>query len=162
MLDRVLAATRPVCGRLVVVGPARRTAVAGVGFVQEPVPGGGPVPAVATGLEAIGGSDPFVLVLAGDLPLLSAADLVRLVDRLAAGPAVDAAAADDRGRPNPLLAAYRPAAIRGGARAGAPAADLLPARVATVDLGEDATLNVNRPADLARAVALLRSRARPG
>ena len=159
MLDRVLAAARPLCSRVVVVGPARPTAVAGVDFVQEPAPGGGPVPAVAAGLEAIGGEAEVVFVLAADLPLLGAADLGRLLDRLGASPHVDAVAADHRGSPNPLLAAYRVAALAAGAGAGAPASGLLPVRVATVDLGPVATLNVNRPDDLARAVGLL---SRPG
>ena len=167
MLDRVLAAVRPLCGRLVVVGPARATAVTGVRFVQEPAPGGGPVPAVAAGLAAVAG-DPaattgVVLVLAADLPLLATADLRLLLDRLAADPEVDAVAAvDHRGRPNPLLAAYRTSAVAGlRESAGAPAAGLLPVRLATVDLGPGATLNVNRPADLEAAVAVLRSRGRP-
>lgn len=162
MLDRVLAAVRPVCGRVIVVGPARATNVPGVEFVQEPAPGGGPVPAVAAGLAAAGDADP-VLVLAADLPLLTACDVRRLLDLLAADPAADAAAAlDHRGLPNPLLAAYRrsalaPVAGAEAAGAGTAAAGLLPDRVGTVDLGPRATLNVNRPAELARAVALLRS-----
>jgi hypothetical protein len=68
-----------------------------------------------------------------------------------------AAALDHRGLPNPLLAAYRRHVLDHAGGAGSPAAALLPGRVATVDLGPVATLNVNRPADLARAVALLRS-----
>ena len=155
MLDRVLAAAGPHCARLVVVGPARPTALAGVRFVQEPAPGGGPVPAVAAGLEVIGDQAGVVFVLAADLPLLGAADLGRLLDRLGTAPDVDAVAADHRGAPNPLVAAYRVGAVRTGAGAGAPASSLLPARVATVDLGPVATLNVNRPDDLDRAVALL-------
>ena len=107
MLDRVLAAAGPHCARLVVVGPARPTALAGVRFVQEPAPGGGPVPAVAAGLEVIGDQAGVVFVLAADLPLLGAADLGRLLDRLGTAPDVDAVAADHRGAPNALLAAYR-------------------------------------------------------
>jgi molybdopterin-guanine dinucleotide biosynthesis protein A len=77
------------------------------------------------------------------------------------------AAADPSGRPNPLLAAYRADALReavtgvgatgrtGGAGrgAGVAAARLLPDDVVVVDLGPEATLNVNRPEDLERAVA---------
>ena len=157
MLDRVLAAVRPLCGRLVVVGPARPTTVPGVDFVQEPAPGGGPVPAVAAGLAAADDADP-VVVLAADLPLLCTGDLQRLLARLAADPPVDAVAAlDHRRLPNPLLAAYRRAALGPAPGPGTPAAGLLPARVAAVDLGARATLNVNRPADLEAAVALLTS-----
>jgi len=161
MLDRVLAAARLVCGRLVVVGPVRATTVPGVDFVQEPAPGGGPVPAVAAGLVTAGDADP-VVVLAADLPLLSTGDLRRLLDRLAADPPVDAVAAlDHRRLPNPLLAAYRRDALGHAPGPGTPATGLLPARVATVDLGSQATLNVNRPADLEAAVALLTSPAGP-
>ena len=163
MLDRVLAAARPLCGRVVVVGPARETVVTGVRFVQEAAPGGGPVPAVGAGLDAVGPGAAVVLVLAADLPLLAPADLGRLLDRLASDPDVDAVAAvDNQGRPNPLLAAYRVTALERASRGpGSPAAGLLPERVATVDLGPEATLNVNSPADLEAAVGILRSRGRP-
>ena len=151
LLDRVLSAVRPVCDRLIVVGPQRPTGVAGVTFVSEAEPGGGPVPAILAGLQAAPGCD-VVLVLATDLPLLLPHHLRRLLDALDDH---DAAAATDDGRPNPLLAAYRAAALgaraaRLGLGAGAPAARLLPDEPVTVDLGS-ATLNVNRPEDLAAA-----------
>lgn len=154
LLDRVLGAARPVCDRLVVVGPARPTGVDGVTFVIEAEPGGGPGAAVAAGLAAAPGAG-VVLVLAADLPLLTAGHLrTLLAAREAAG--AEAAAADDEGGPNPLLAAYagpalaaRAAALGAGARAGA----LLPADVVAVDLGR-ATLNVNRPEDLVVAERL--------
>jgi molybdopterin-guanine dinucleotide biosynthesis protein A len=156
MLDRVLAAARPLCDPLVVVGPVRATSIPGVQFVQEPLPGGGPVPAVAAGMAVASRADP-VMVLAADLPLLTTSDVGRLLDRLTGDPGVDAAAAlDHRGLANPLLA-YRRPALDHSSGAGCAAAALLPARVATVDLGPAATLNVNRPADLDRAVVLLRS-----
>lgn len=157
LLDRVLAAARPVCDRLVVVGPARPTPVAGVRFVAEETPGGGPVPAVGAGAAALGGC-PVVLVLAADLPLLHTDDLRLLLAALPGPGAVDAAAAADVGGPNPLLAAYRAGGLAERAAAlgaGAAAAQLLPAATATVDLGRRATLNVNRPEDLAEAERLL-------
>ena len=154
LLDRVLGAARPVCDRLVVVGPERPTGVAGVTFVIEAEPGGGPGAAVAAGLGAARGAG-VALVLAADLPLLTAGHLRKLLAALEAGGA-EAAAADDEGGPNPLLAAYagpalaaRATALRAGARAG----DLLPTDVVVVDLGR-ATLNVNRPEDLATAERL--------
>jgi molybdopterin-guanine dinucleotide biosynthesis protein A len=149
LLDRVLGAAQPVCNRLVVVGPARPTAVDGVTFVQEAEPGGGPVPAVAAGLAAVPEAE-VVLVLAVDLPLLGPDHLRRLLTALAGG---EAAAAEDEGGANPLLAAYAVPALRARARglgAGARAAALLPSDVVTVDLGR-ATLNVNRPDDLGAA-----------
>ena len=154
LLDRVLGAARPVCERLVVVGPVRPTGVAGVTFVTEAEPGGGPGAAVAAGLAAAPDAG-VVLVLAADLPLLTSGHLRRLLAALD-GAGAEAAAAEDEGGPNPLLAAYagpalatRAGALRAGARAGA----LLPAGAVTVDLGR-ATLNVNRPEDLAEAERL--------
>ena len=147
LLDRVLSAARPVCDELVVVGPPRPTE-AELEFVQEPGPGGGPVPAVQAALAAVPPSE-VVLVLATDLPFLGAGHL-RLL--LAAG---EAAAADRRG-PNPLLAAYRRGALTVRLEhlgPGDPAAKLLPPEVATVNLGP-ATLNVNTPEDLEAAELL--------
>jgi molybdopterin-guanine dinucleotide biosynthesis protein A len=151
LLDRVLAAARPVCDRLVVVGPPRPVSADGVTFVVEDVPGGGPVPAVAAALGALDGCD-LVVVLAVDLPLLRS-DHLRLLVAALDDPAVAAAAAADVGGPNPLLAAYRRTALQlEGLGAGARASRLLPAATAEVDLGT-ATLNVNRPEDLAAAEA---------
>lgn len=153
LLDRVLAAARPLCDRLVVVGPARQVAVAGVEFVSEAEPGGGPVPAVLAGVRACPGCD-VALVMAVDLPLLGSADLARLLAAIDQG---EAAASDEPTGPNPLLAAYRVRELvrRGaGLGAGSPAAGLLPAAPVLVDLGP-AALNVNRPQDLAAAEASL-------
>jgi molybdopterin-guanine dinucleotide biosynthesis protein A len=149
LLDRVLRAAEPVCDRLVVVGPARPTAVAGVTFVREAEPGGGPVPAVLAGLHAAPDCE-IVVVLASDLPLLTSDHLRRLLATLGNA---DAAAADDEGGPNPLLAVYRSAALM-ALGAGTPARRLLPPGTVTVDLGT-ATLNVNRPEDLTAAEILL-------
>ncbi len=168
LLNRVLAAAAGAAGRLVVVGPPRAVDLGrAVIFLEEDEPGGGPVPAVAAALDAAGGAA-VVLLLAVDLPLLTTADLSRLVDALAASdPSVGAvAAADPSGRPNPLLAAYRCDALRREAAAiespaGAPAARLLPPQVTVVDLGPEATLNVNTPDDLARAARLIGGPAHP-
>lgn len=156
LLDRVLAAARPVCDRLVVVGPVRPTDVAGVTFVSEAEPGGGPVPAVLAGVAACADSD-VVLVLAADLPLLTTAALQALLDALEV--TVDAAASAEATGPNPLLAAYRTGALCARVAdlrlgAGSPAGRLLPATAELVDVGA-AAHNVNRPEDLASAEALL-------
>ena len=159
LLDRVLDAARSVCDRLVVVGPSRPISVRHVMFAGEPVPGGGPVPAVRTGLERVGDVD-VMLVLAADLSLLTGGDLCLLLAGLV-GDVEAAAARDHQGRPNPLLAAYAARdllARSAGLAPGTPAAALLPARTALVDLGPEATLNVNRPEDLTRARALLQAR----
>ena len=157
LLDRVLTAARPVCDRLVVVGAVRPTAVGGVEFVAEAQPGRGPVPAVLTGVAASPGCD-VVLVMATDLPLLGSGHLRRLVAALDQ-PGVEAAAAADEGGPNPLLAAYRlPGLLArvGGSAPGSgwPARRLLPPSVMAVELGA-ATVNVNRPEDLAAAEVLV-------
>lgn len=158
LLDRVLGAAQARCRPLVVVGPRRPTAVDGVSFVREEPPGGGPVPAVAAGLDAVGPAA-VVVVLAGDLALLAMTDVGRLVDGLT-DPAVEAVAAlDHRGRPNPLLAAYRTPSLRvalaalGARSGGVRAAALLPSSIVTVDLGGVATTNVNDAGDLERARA---------
>jgi molybdopterin-guanine dinucleotide biosynthesis protein A len=157
MLDRVLRAARPLCERLVVVGPLRRTVVDGVQFVQERRPGGGPVPAVLAGFGAVGAPD-VCLVLATDLPLVTTPALASLLAFLDREPAEAVAAIDSRGSPNPLLAAYRrgwlcQAAAR-GLTAGTPARALLPSHVTGVDLGDHVTLNVNHPGDRERAELL--------
>jgi molybdopterin-guanine dinucleotide biosynthesis protein A len=149
LLDRVLTPSREVCHRLVVVGPARPTSVAGVEFVQERRPGGGPVPAVAAALEHLPACD-VAVVLAGDLPFLGVDHLRALLDALPAAAAGAVAGPDHRGRPNPLLAAYGAAALRSRAAAlgpGAPASRLLPGGATTLDLGPSATFNVNSRAD---------------
>src|SRR5438105_4230346 len=159
LLDRVLAAACAVCDRLVVVGPSRPTAVPNVTFAVEAVPGGGPVPAVAAGLDLLDDAD-VVLVLAADLPLLTGAALRMLLDALVDDEEA-AAARDHEGGPNPLLAAYPANRLRvrsAGLGPGTPAAALLPAVTALVDLGPEATLNVNGPEDLERARALVEGR----
>jgi molybdopterin-guanine dinucleotide biosynthesis protein A len=127
-----------------------------VRFTVEAEPGGGPVPGVAAGLAEVPNAD-AVVVLAVDLPLLQPEHVARLLDALEEDDV--AAAADHRGRPNALLAAYRVRALQialDGAGAGDPASQLLGEVVAVVDLGEAGTLNVNRPDELDRARRLLR------
>jgi molybdopterin-guanine dinucleotide biosynthesis protein A len=169
LLDRVLGAAGSVCARPVVVGPVRDTAADGVRFTVEAHPGGGPVPAVAAGLAQAPEEEvpeaQVVVVLAVDFALLRSSDVRRLVAALD-GPGLEAAAAaDHRGRPNPLLAAYRADSLRHrvaslGPGVGAPASVLLPEETAVVELGPVATLNVNSPTDLDRAAALVAAEGR--
>ena len=164
MLDRVLAAARPVADVLVVVGPSRATSVPGVRFVEEDAPGAGPVPAVAAGLDALAPvtDEDAIVLLAVDQPLLTTAAVEQLVARLGGPDRPSAVAAAGPDGPNPLLAVYRTGALRaaigaiGPDLAGVRAARLLPAGTVTVDLDASATTNVNRPIDLARARALVR------
>ena len=158
MLDRVLGAAAPHCDQLVVVGPVRETTVSGVRFTIEPDPGGGPVPAVAAGLDRVSGAEQ-VVVLAVDLPLLGDEHVRTLFVGLEDEGVVAVAAADQRGRANPLLAAYRADALRvalDGAGPGEPAARMLPLATVVLNLGEAGTLNVNEASDLERARRLTR------
>jgi molybdopterin-guanine dinucleotide biosynthesis protein A len=136
LLDRVLTACAG-AGTTVVVGPRRPTARP-VRWTREDPPGGGPLPALAAGLAALeGGSAPgavgrgeVVVVLAADLPFLTASTVGSLVAALGpAGPGgsggpggpgrsgpggpVDAVVlVDAGGREQPLAAGYRVAPLR--------------------------------------------------
>ncbi|SOB82961.1 Molybdopterin-guanine dinucleotide biosynthesis protein A [Streptomyces sp. 1331.2] len=111
LLDRVLAACAG-ARTTVVVGPARPTGRTGVHWTREQPPGGGPVAAVAAGLDLV--TADTVLLLAADLPFLDRRTVERLAAALdEAGPAVDAAVlVDAGGRDQPLAAAYRTAPLR--------------------------------------------------
>jgi molybdopterin-guanine dinucleotide biosynthesis protein A len=99
MIERVAEA---VAGgrRLVVVGPERPRPAAR--YVLEEPRGGGPVPALRAGLAEVGA--PWVVLLAGDLPLLRPAHVRAL---LAAARRTGAVAVDDDGREQWLLGAWR-------------------------------------------------------
>lgn len=125
LLDRVLAACAAADGT-VVVGP-RRPTVRPVRWAREEPPGGGPVPALAAGLAALSAIGPpaagpaggsggsgapvadVVVVLAADLPFLTAATVGALADAAAgAGSAAEGVVLTDAdGRDQPLAAAYR-------------------------------------------------------
>lgn len=159
LLDRVLLAARPMVRRLTVVGPARPTEVADVEFLSEPVPGGGPVPAVLAALDGVDAYD-VVLVLAADLPFVATADLEQLVAALTTDSGANAAAAEvtSLDNTNPLLAAYRARALLEAAAQLGPgdaARELLPPNTVTVRLPPLAGFNVNCPADLEEARAAL-------
>lgn len=103
LLDRVIAACAG-AERIVAVGVARST-LTPVEWTREQPAGGGPLAGLAAGLatiEAIAAA--VAVVLAGDLPFLTAADVARLV---AGVPGYDAAAfTDEDGVAQPLVAAY--------------------------------------------------------
>ncbi|WP_420492799.1 molybdenum cofactor guanylyltransferase [Kitasatospora camelliae] len=107
LLDRVIAACDG-ARTVVAVGPRRPTERAGVRWTREQPPGGGPVAAVAAGLDLV--TADRVLVLAADLPFLDRPTVNRLLAGLA-----DAEAAllvDAGGRDQMLAAAYRTPALR--------------------------------------------------
>ena len=96
---------------VVVVGAERPTVRQATWTVEDP-PGGGPLAGVQAGLAFV--TTAFVVVVAGDMPY--AGYTVRdLVAALGAQPPAVAGvvATDDAGHANPLLAAYRTAALSG-------------------------------------------------
>ena len=130
LLDRVLAAVGGAT-QVVVVGP-RRTTNASVLWCHENPPGGGPVAALAAGLQSVTAGR--VVVLAADLPFVTEAVVSRLLE--AAEGRDGALAVDDDGRDQLLLGAWSTAALRNamparpaGARLGAVVAGLDAIRV---------------------------------
>ena len=116
LLDRVVTAASE-ANRVICVGPERATPRP-VLWTRERPPGGGPVAALAAGLESVGA--PVMVVLAVDLPFVRGDAVSSLVENL-----IDAEAAlatDGEGRLQPLLAAYRTEALRARVRSlGGPA-----------------------------------------
>ena len=107
LLDRVLDA----CGRadrIVVVGP-RRDADRPVRWTREDPPGGGPVAGLVAGLPLTRAA--VVIVLAVDLPFLTAATVDRLATAAVGGRSDGAILTDASGRDQPLIAAYRREAL---------------------------------------------------
>ena len=168
LLDRVLSAARPLAGTLAVAGPNRPTAVPGVVFRPDPGPAAGPVPPILA-LAGTCEEGSVLLVVAVDMALVTSADLARLIAPVAGGTALAAAALDDGGRANPLLAAYQveylcSTAASSGLGPGSAARLLLagagPDGVTLVSLRPGVTLNLNTPADLELAEALIAAAAR--
>lgn len=143
----------------IVAPPSVEHAAFGVPVIADRGPGDGAPAALATGLEAC--TSEWAVVLACDMPLVDPA----VLDRLAAeaGDDVDAVVPEADGRVHPLHGVYR-ATVADPARAiaaeGASLQALL-ARIRTrfVPLDDPASVsNVNTPADLAAAEAVLRRR----
>ncbi len=124
--------------------------------VEERPRFGGPVSALAAGLDALGDGSAWTLVLAGDLPHVERA-VPPLLDALDGAPAGDGViAVDDAGRRQPLLAVYRTAALRralgrlDGAGGASMRALLHPLALATIALGDQLCADVDTPADVQR------------
>uniref|UniRef100_E6Q6F9 MobA-like NTP transferase domain-containing protein n=1 Tax=mine drainage metagenome TaxID=410659 RepID=E6Q6F9_9ZZZZ len=149
LMERAIAFGRSL-GPLVLLGREEqraRSARYGVPFIGDRHPGGGPLPAILGAFEAI--EDPWVLVLAADLPALTR----ELPERLLAHrlPGVEAVVPQHAGGIEPLCALYeRRAALRAAATSSAnegPRALLEQMRVAYVEFPEALFLNVNTEAD---------------
>lgn len=108
LLDRVLTACAGAATTVVVAG-ARPTARP-VRWAREEPSGGGPVAALAAGLRLTTAA--YTVVLSADLPFLEAATLKRLLAALRDTGADGALLTDAEGRDQPLVAAYRTAALR--------------------------------------------------
>lgn len=106
MLATVLDTVRD-AAPVVVVGPPQPVPP-GVLLVREVPPGGGPVPALAAGLAAIGDVG-VVAVLAADLPFLTRDLVTALRGRISGDGAL---VVDDAGRDQLLLGVWRAAALR--------------------------------------------------
>jgi len=115
LLQRALAAVAD-ADRIVVVGPDRQLPSSVVGVSEQP-PGGGPAAAVVAGLARV--AKPFVVVLACDMPFVTAAHVHRLRRAVDASgrPGLDGATYVDRdGRRQLLAAIYRAESLRHSAR----------------------------------------------
>ncbi|MEU3278331.1 NTP transferase domain-containing protein [Streptomyces antibioticus] len=108
LLDRVLAACAD--ARITVVVADPRPTSRPVRWAREDPPGAGPVAALDAGLRRTGADD--VVVLSADLPFLAAPTVRRLLEALRSGGAEGALLTDADGRDQPLVAAYRTAALR--------------------------------------------------
>ncbi|MER5431078.1 NTP transferase domain-containing protein [Streptomyces sp. NPDC002588] len=108
LLDRVLGACADARTTVVVADP--RTTARPVRWAREDPPGAGPVAALDAGLRPTTADD--VLVLSADLPFLAPGTVRRLLGALRAGRAEGALLTDADGRDQPLVAAYRTAALR--------------------------------------------------
>ncbi|MEV8020681.1 NTP transferase domain-containing protein [Streptomyces sp. NPDC086554] len=113
LLDRVLGACADAGVTVVVAGP--RPTVRPVVWAREEPVGAGPLAALDAGLRRTAAER--VVVLSADLPFLGERTVRRLVAALGEGPvdggAVDGAVlTDPGGRDQPLVAAYRSAALR--------------------------------------------------
>ncbi|MER6329973.1 NTP transferase domain-containing protein [Streptomyces sp. NPDC001034] len=108
LLDRVLTACAG--ARTTVVVAAPRTTVRPVRWAREEPPGAGPVAALAAGLRHTTAEQ--AVALSADLPFLRPATLHRLLAALDDTGADGALLTDADGRDQPLVAAYRTAALR--------------------------------------------------
>jgi len=149
LLDRVLSATAG-AGTTVVVGDERPVARR-VTWRREHPPGGGPAAALAAALDAI--TSDRVVLLAGDLPLITSAHIERLVAAITDDGAVYV---DDDGAEQWLCSAWRSAVLRQAALGpGRSLRDALtPLTFARVH-DSAAAVDVDAPADLHRAEELL-------
>jgi len=169
IVRRALAALAAVSDEIVAVGDAELPADMPLRQIADEAPGAGPLAAMLTGVQAA--SADLYVVLAWDMPFVTAELLQHL---LAACQGVDAVVPHVGGRDQPLCAVYaascQPAIERtlaeGVAKVGAFLERVSVRRLAEDELArfgdpECLFLNVNTPADLARAQSLTTPAAAP-
>ncbi|MGB2970182.1 MAG: NTP transferase domain-containing protein [Candidatus Nanopelagicales bacterium] len=176
VLDRALSSVAH-ADAVVVVGPVRPTSTR-VRWTRETPAGSGPVAAIAAGLRELEGNSAAassaqpgtpkqydaILVLAGDMPLVNTS-FARLVEALESGPWDVAVAVDEQGVDQPLLSAWRTAALVAALQsvprlAGARVRDLLTdIRINRVEVGV-AALDCDEEADIQRAEDALKAQER--
>ncbi|WP_433591514.1 NTP transferase domain-containing protein [Nocardia sp. CA-145437] len=113
MLDAALTAVAG-CARTVVVGPHRPELPPEVLQAQEIPAGAGPVAAIAAGLGALAGCEfpaGLIVVLAADMPFLTAAAVSELLSHARESGSDAVFAADASGRPQYLVGVWRRAAL---------------------------------------------------
>ena len=149
VLNRLVDAL-PATWRVVLVGPSRDLTRAGVEWVREEPPGGGPAAGIQAGSAC--STTEMTVVVAGAMPYAASALPVLVETLAAAGDDVQAAiGVDDDGHANPLLAAYRTAALRQALPKpahGTPAKRLLALPHVTVPISGPSSRDVDTPADL--------------
>ncbi|WP_280428079.1 NTP transferase domain-containing protein [Nocardia brasiliensis] len=155
MLDAALAAVTG-CAHTVVVGPHRPELPEPIRQVREVPPGSGPVSAIGAGLRALGSAAPFVVVLAADLPFLTAWSITELLRHAGESGADAVFAADDSGRPQYLIGVWRRTALttaldRLDSLINQPMKALIPADSAIISLPGVADCDTDEQVRLARA-----------
>lgn len=141
------------CAHVVAVGPRRPTRSL-VAWTRECPPGGGPLAALGAGMALIPEHVTTVTVLAADMPRISA-DAVERLHRAQRHDQADAAVLTDRqGRRQHLATVFAReplvSALRGlGDLAGRPFHHLLAGMSVTTRSDDEATQDVDEPADLA-------------
>ncbi|TLS42180.1 molybdenum cofactor guanylyltransferase [Streptomyces montanus] len=108
LLDRVLAACSGAATTVVVAG--RRTTARPVEWAREDPPGAGPLAALDAGLRRT--TAQYVVVLSADLPFMDEGTVRRLLTALRTKATEGVLLTDPGGRDQPLVAAYRSAALR--------------------------------------------------
>ncbi|UFS93246.1 NTP transferase domain-containing protein [Nocardia huaxiensis] len=113
MLDAALAAVAG-CARTVVVGPHRPELPAEILQAQEIPAGAGPVSAIAAGVGVLEGCEfpaGLIVVLAADMPFLTAHAVNELLSNARESGSDAVFAADESGRPQYLVGVWRRAAL---------------------------------------------------